>query len=211
VFSFYPTKTLQCLEGGMIVTDDDELYRYCQQARLHGIDASAYGRSQRAGAWGYDIQHIGMKCNPTDINAAVGLAQLARYEQTLGALRAISARYVTALEDHPHIAVRPRQTQGNQHLFVVAADDGDSLLTHLQSCGVQGSRHYPPLWAMTGTEGRFVLAVPDVPLEQSIPRARSLTQSFVSLPIYEALSAQDQSVVISALLSYAGGTAKDGA
>ncbi len=86
IFSFYPTKIVNATEGGMILTDDDDLAAWCRMARLHGVskDASLRYRSINVD-WDYALPVMGFKCNPTNIQAAIGLSQLAAAGRDAGA------------------------------------------------------------------------------------------------------------------------------
>ena len=82
-FSFHAVKNLTTAEGGALAWragafDSDELYRRFMLQSLHGQTKDALAKN-RAGAWEYDIAFPGWKCNMTDIQAALGLAQLRRY------------------------------------------------------------------------------------------------------------------------------------
>ena len=77
VFSFYATKTITTGEGGMIVTNDDELAHRMTVMRLHGIDRSVWDRyTSNKTSWEYDVVAPGFKCNLPDILAAIGRVQL---------------------------------------------------------------------------------------------------------------------------------------
>ena len=96
-FSFHAVKNLTTAEGGALAWragafDSDELYRRFMLQSLHGQTKDALAKN-RAGAWEYDIAFPGWKCNMTDIQAALGLAQLRRYPASLARRRAIVERY----------------------------------------------------------------------------------------------------------------------
>src|SRR5437868_1242995 len=99
-FSFYATKNLPIGEGGAIVTYDGELAARLRSMRLHGMTKDAWKRYLPGGSWRYDVAELGMKANFTDMQAAIGRAQLralpamqarrgelaARYDEAIGAL-----------------------------------------------------------------------------------------------------------------------------
>ena len=76
-FSFYATKNLPIGEGGAIATDDDELADQARVARLHGMSQDAWRRYLPGAGWRYDVAEPGLKANLTDVQAAIGRAQLA--------------------------------------------------------------------------------------------------------------------------------------
>lgn len=76
-FSFYANKTITTGEGGMLVTDNEEIYKRVKIMRLHGINRDVWERfTSNKSSWEYDIVAPGFKYNMPDINAAIGLAQL---------------------------------------------------------------------------------------------------------------------------------------
>src|SRR6266498_2073832 len=75
-FSFYATKNLPIGEGGMITTADPDLAASVRRARLHGMSADAWQRYLPGGSWRYTVDEAGLKANPTDLQAAIGRAQL---------------------------------------------------------------------------------------------------------------------------------------
>ena len=76
-FSFYATKNLPIGEGGAIATDDDELAGQARAMRLHGMSHDAWRRYLPGASWRYDVAELGLKANMTDVQAAIGRAQLA--------------------------------------------------------------------------------------------------------------------------------------
>ena len=94
VYSFYATKTITTGEGGMVVTDRDDMARRIRVMRLHGIDRDIWNRYTSGNAsWKYDVVAPGFKYNLTDIAAAIGRVQLARADELLEKRRAIALRY----------------------------------------------------------------------------------------------------------------------
>lgn len=203
IFSFYPTKTLNALEGGMILTSSDHLANWCRQARLHGVSKSVHGRYQgKNTAWGYDLAQIGYKCNPTDVQAAFGLSQLTRYPETLRKLKKIALRYdevINAKKSGGYIHVSDGQMTGNQHLFVVWSYHRDRLFNYLLDKGIQCSVHYPPLWEMTGWQHQLLQYAQDSRL---LKGAKWFSSLCLSLPIYASMTKKEVDTVCAALESH---------
>ena len=102
-FSFHAVKNLTTAEGGALAWrnggfDNEEFYRGIMLQSLHGQTKDALAKTQ-ASSWEYDIAFPGWKCNMTDIQAAIGLAQLDRYPDLLARRREIIARYEAGLAD----------------------------------------------------------------------------------------------------------------
>ncbi|MEG0417772.1 DegT/DnrJ/EryC1/StrS family aminotransferase [Gordonibacter sp.] len=113
-FSFHAVKNLTTAEGGALAWragafDSEALYREFMLMSLHGQTKDALSKTQ-AGAWEYDIAYPGWKCNMTDLQAALGLAQLRRYPALLARRRELVERYEAGLAD---LAVDVLQHYGN--------------------------------------------------------------------------------------------------
>jgi dTDP-4-amino-4,6-dideoxygalactose transaminase len=81
-FSFYANKTITTGEGGMLVTADETIYKRVKTTRLHGIDRDIWDRfTSEKPTWEYDVVEPGFKYNMSDVNAAIGLAQLEKAEE----------------------------------------------------------------------------------------------------------------------------------
>ena len=81
-FSFYANKTITTGEGGMLVTDNEEIYKRAKVMRLHGINRDIWDRfTAKKANWEYDVVAPGYKYNMPDVNAAIGLAQLERADE----------------------------------------------------------------------------------------------------------------------------------
>jgi dTDP-4-amino-4,6-dideoxygalactose transaminase len=127
-FSFYATKTITTGEGGMLVTDDDDLAARARTMRLHGISHDAWKRYSAAGNWFYEITAAGFKDNLTDLAAALGLAQLDRAGDLRRARASIADRYLaglSGLEAEGRLKL-PSVGTGDEHawhLFVIRLAD----------------------------------------------------------------------------------------
>jgi dTDP-4-amino-4,6-dideoxygalactose transaminase len=107
-FSFYATKNLPLGEGGMVTTDDPDRAEWLRRARLHGMTADAWRRYLPGGNWRYNVAEAGLKANMTDLQAAMGRAQLthlpawqrrraeiaARYDEQLAGLIGTSVHFI---------------------------------------------------------------------------------------------------------------------
>ncbi|MGV6813198.1 MAG: DegT/DnrJ/EryC1/StrS family aminotransferase [Brevirhabdus sp.] len=195
IYSFYPTKVLNATEGGMILTEDGELADWCRKARLHGVDKSAVDRYRGAVPdWSYAIPVMGHKCNPTNIQAAIGRSQLARLDSTIEKLRGISAVYRAAAAE-AGLQGLVGQAGGNQHLFVLRDTPRDALIAHLRAHEVQFSMHYPPLWKMEAW---------GAPRHDELPGAERFAAGCLSLPIFASMSEEQVAQVAGAIRSFRG-------
>ena len=190
-FSFYANKTLTTGEGGMLVTDNEELDRRVKTMRLHGIDRDVWSRfTTDKPSWEYDVVAPGYKYNLPDLAAAVGLAQLERADE-LRRERERCARFY--LEELAGISgldlpvVRVPLADHAWHLFPIvltgsAPVSRDRLIDILAEHGIGTSVHYKPLHRMSYYRDRYGLRAED------FPNAERIWQGCLSLPIYPELS-----------------------
>jgi len=190
-FSFYANKTITSAEGGMLISDDKELIERSRVMRLHGIDRDIWKRFTVPGTeWEYDVIAPGFKYNMSDINAAIGLAQLERAAEMRLARQRCALFYLDALAgieglDLPRVDVPP--SDHAWHLFPVVLNPKAALTRNhcielLAACGIGSSVHYKPLHRMTYYRQRYNLRPDD------FPNAEKIWQGTLSLPIYPDLS-----------------------
>ena len=199
-FSFHAVKNLTTAEGGALTWragafDSDELYRQFMLQSLHGQTKDALAKN-RAGAWEYDIAFPGWKCNMTDIQAALGLAQLRRYPASLARRHAIIERYERGLADR---AVGLLQHYGEDfassgHLMLVRLGDKsqtfrNALIERMADDGVATNVHYKPLPLLTAYRNLgFDIA--------DFPNALAQFENEVTLPLHTLLSDDDVDYVV---------------
>lgn len=201
IYSFYPTKVLNATEGGMILTEDGDLAQWCRRARLHGVDKNAVDRYRGAVPdWSYGIPVMGHKCNPTNIQAAIGRSQMARLCDTIDTLRLISERYRVAAA-RVGLQGLTGQESGNQHLFVLRDTRRQELIAHLRAHEIQFSMHYPPLWKMQawGEAGQGGALRDD-----NLPGAERFAAGCLSLPIFASMTPDQVGRVETAIASFSG-------
>jgi dTDP-4-amino-4,6-dideoxygalactose transaminase len=97
-FSFYATKNMTTAEGGAVTLNDDELAQKIRILSLHGMSKDAWKRYTSAGSWFYEVVAPGFKYNMTDIEAALGLHQLARLDEFTATRRRYAAIYDRAID-----------------------------------------------------------------------------------------------------------------
>jgi len=200
-FSFYATKTITTGEGGMMTTENAEVADRVRMLSMHGISKDAYKRYTAEGSWRYEILDVGYKYNMTDIQAALGLAQLAKCEAMQARRDAIATRYSSALSslDAFECPVTPSHVTHAWHLYVIQVNPSalrisrDTVIEELKQRGIGTSVHFIPLHlhplyqkALGYRSGEFPVA------ERRFERA-------LSLPIYAAMSEEDTDRVIDAL------------
>jgi dTDP-4-amino-4,6-dideoxygalactose transaminase len=172
-FSFYPTKNMTTGEGGIVTTNDDALAEKMRVLRNHG-------QTER-----YRHAVLGYHFRSTDLQAAIGLAQLDRLAEW-NAQRAANAAYLSErLRGVQTPVVREERTHVfHQYTIRVPSEKRDALQAHLYELGIGTAIHYP-------------LPIHQQPLYRSLgytddlPHAQKAAQTVLSLPIHPALSRSD--------------------
>ena len=156
-FSFHAVKNLTTAEGGAVTwrdipgVDNDELYNDFMLWSLHGQSKDALAKN-KPGAWEYDIKLCGQKCNMTDIMAAIGLAQLNRYDALLARRREIIGKYDAAIRGvlADVLVHYGDDFASSGHLYatrVYGIDEKqrNAIITAMAEMGVATNVHYKPL------------------------------------------------------------------
>lgn len=193
-FSFYANKTITTGEGGMLVTNDEAIYRRAKTMRLHGIDRDIWDRFRTPGAsWEYDVVAPGFKYNLPDINAAIGLAQLSRAFALRASRQACVEHYYRCLAGLPGVDLpvcRVPFDDHSWHLFwIVLRDDApvtrNAFIEAMTAAGIGTSVHYKPLHRMTYYRNHYNLT------PETFPNAERHWRGCVSLPLYPSMTEAD--------------------
>jgi dTDP-4-amino-4,6-dideoxygalactose transaminase len=188
-FSFYATKNLPLGEGGMVTTDDPARAEWLRQARLHGMTADAWRRYLPGGSWRYNVDDAGLKANMTDIQAAMGRAQLAHLPGWQRRRAQIAAQYDELLGGLPGIELphRPKPDDGMHawHLYPLRLQPGtdrDEVIAELADRAIGTSVHFIPVHQLS-----YFARIATIP-PAGLPGADALFGQLLSLPIYPRLS-----------------------
>lgn len=189
-YSFYANKTITTGEGGMAVTDNQELAARIRLMSLHGLSHDAWGRYSGKGAWDYKIVSPGYKYNLTDIAAAIGLHQLARAEEMRRQREEIALLYYEKLGsvEEIELPVWNDNRIHSWHLFPLRLNlddidfDRNLFMEKLKSNGVGCSVHWRPLHMHPLYINQFGWQ------ESDLPVASHLWTRLVSLPIFSSMN-----------------------
>ena len=199
-FSFYVTKNIITGEGGMVISESDEIINRIKVLGLHGMSKDAWGRFSDDGYRHYQVQHVGYKYNMMDLQAAIGLHQLDRVERLWRRREQVWQRYNEALADLPldlPAAVEPG-TRHAYHLYTVlvreqaAGVSRDQFLTGMQKQNIGVGVHYLSLAEHPVYQRRLKVKPEDY------PNALAVGQRTVSLPLSARLTDGDVDDVIEA-------------
>lgn len=200
-FSFYVTKNITTIEGGMITTDNDEWAARMRVYALHGMTANAWDRFSDAGFRHYDVVAAGYKYNMTDLNAAIGINQLPRIDAWHARREELWSRYDDAFVDLPIIrpAPVPPGTTHARHLYTVLlrleqlTATRDQVLSALHAEGVGCGVHYTALHLLDYYRRTYDLRPDD------FPNATYISRRTLSIPLSPKLSDADAADVMEAV------------
>jgi dTDP-4-amino-4,6-dideoxygalactose transaminase len=196
-FSFYATKNMPIGEGGAVATSDQDFADRIRATRLHGMSKDSWRRYLPGGSWRYDVRHLGLKANMTDIQASIGRAQLTALPGWQRRRGELAARYDEALAGLPGLVLPQRDLAGLQHawhLYQVRVPERDAVIAELEAAGVSTSVHFIPANQMTAYQ-----AILGADACASVPVTDRVGEELLSLPLYPGLSADGQARVITAL------------
>ena len=202
-FSFYVTKNVVTGEGGMLTTTDASQAARAKTLGLHGMSADAWKRFSDEGFKQYEVVEPGFKYNLTDLQAAIGLHQLARVEANLERRNEIWARYDEAFADLPVFVPAPQEpgTRHARHLYTLMLDldrlsiDRDAFQAELHRRRIGTGIHYRALHLHAYYRDTYGYGRGD------LPNAEWISDRTISLPLSPKLSGDDVEDVISAVTS----------
>jgi UDP-4-amino-4,6-dideoxy-N-acetyl-beta-L-altrosamine transaminase len=203
-FSFHPVKSITTGEGGMVLTERDDLAARLRLLRTHGITRDpALMDGASHGPWYYQQVALGYNFRLPDINAALGTSQLKRLPEFVGKRASLAERYRLALAGLPLLfQQRPDDVRSAHHLFVArvagAAKVGrDGLFERLTAAGIRPQVHYIPVHTQPHYR-RLGFA------EGMFPAAEEYYRQAISLPLFPDLNIAEQERVVDAVRATLG-------
>ena len=204
VFSFHPVKHIACGEGGMITTNNFELYEKIKLLRTHGItkdserftnDIKEIGGIDSYPTWYMEMQSLGFNYRITDFQAALGLSQLLRAEKGLLRRREIANLYSETLKSIKSIKGQSGIVEGHAyHLYIIEVDNRLEVFNYLKSQNIMSQIHYIPLHMMPYYKN-LGWKIGD------FPNAENYYSKCLSIPMYPSLEDNDVSYVLTTLIN----------
>ena len=197
VFSFHPVKIVTTAEGGMVLTNEPELYEKLIRFRSHGITRNPeLMTAEMHGPWYYQQIDLGYNYRITDIQAALGLSQMERLDQFVTKRHAIAARYNTELQGLPIILPwHQPDTCSAYHLYVICLEQDKIAKTHkqvfqeLRQAGIGVNLHYIPVHTQPYYQ-QLGFNWGDFPISEYY------YSTAISIPMYSAMTEEEQEKVI---------------
>ena len=200
IFSFHPVKIITTAEGGMVLTNRDDLYEKLVLYRSHGITKNPAKMTENShGPWYYQQLELGFNYRMTDIQAALGNSQLNRIDEFVNRRHMLAARYNELLRDMPVVVPwQSPDTYSAFHLYVIRLKLDSIKKSHkqvfedLRAAGIGVNLHYIPVH--TQPYYRNLGFKPG-----DYPQAEQYYREAISLPLYYGLEYQAQDCVIARL------------
>jgi UDP-4-amino-4,6-dideoxy-N-acetyl-beta-L-altrosamine transaminase len=209
IFSFHPVKHIASGEGGMMTTNDENLYKKLLMLRTHGIVKSndLYTNSiEFAGGkdsyplWYMEMQDLGYNYRITDFQAALGLSQLKRADDGIIKRRDVAKTYAEAFKDKTFIKGQSGVVEGHAyHLYIIEVEDRLGLYNYLRTQNIFAQIHYIPCHLMPYYKQMGWK-------EGDMPKAENYYKHCISLPMYPTLKEEEQQFVINSIISFCDGS-----
>lgn len=209
IFSFHPVKHITCGEGGMVTTNNEELYKQLLRLRSHGITkgddvnqntiefaTGGYTHETEYPGWYMEMQQIGYNYRLTDIQAALGISQLKKNDSGLARRREIAKKYNEAFIGKPYIIGQSGFVDGHAyHLFVIEVKDRLNLYRYLREREIFVQIHYIPAHLMPYYR-QFGWK------EGDLDYAENYYKHCMSLPMFPTLTEEEQQYVIETINNF---------
>ncbi|HBR28761.1 MAG TPA: UDP-4-amino-4,6-dideoxy-N-acetyl-beta-L-altrosamine transaminase [Firmicutes bacterium] len=200
VFSFHPVKIITTGEGGMVLTNNEDLYERLMRLRTHGIARDArFMEKPMDGAWHYQQIELGYNYRMTDIQAALGYSQLQRIDGFVQRRHYLAARYDQMLKDLPvTLPWQDPDTYSAYHLYVLRLHLDEltktrrQIFDELRAINMIVNVHYIPVHTQPYFE-RLGFKAGD------FPEAEQYYRETLTIPLYYRLTDEDQEYVVDAL------------
>jgi len=180
MFSFQAIKHITTGDGGLLTFKDSSLLEKAKRLRWFGIDRSA----KQLGVWENDIKEIGYKYQMTDLGAAIGLASIRNFEQTLSLRRSLLHRYYENLESYKNLEILGRETKDVVHaawLFTIRIQNRKRLQAKLLENGIESNQvHY--------RNDRYSIFTPN---RLDLPNMNQIEDEYLVLPLHTKMNQDD--------------------
>ena len=197
IFSFHPVKHIATGEGGMVTTNNEELYKKLKLLSSHGITKDDEIIEENHGGWYYEMHELGYNYRLSDINCALGVSQLKRAKQGVELRNKIADKYNEAFKNiskvkTPFVADNIYHAY---HLYVIQIDDRKGLYDYLRKHNIFTQVHYIPVhlqpyYKKLGWE------------KGDFPIAEAYYEKALSLPMFPTLSTEEQDFVINKIIEF---------
>lgn len=193
--SFHPVKHITTGEGGMVLTNQEELYKKLILFRTHGITREKEFLHNDEGDWYYEQLLLGYNYRISDLQCALGISQMDRLEEFLSRRREIAEKYNQNFEKIDNIIIpkQRKESVNSWHLYVLQVKQRKAVFEHLRKAGIGVNVHYIPVYHFPFYQQNGYQNV-------YCPNAEALYKNIISLPIYPELTQTEQDYVINQVI-----------
>ena len=200
-FSFFANKNLTTGEGGMVVTNDDDLAGKIKTARSHGMTTLTWDR-HRGHSFSYDVVARGYNYRLDELRAALGLVQLHKLPSANARRRELTEAYRAQLPDLDRLEIPFRDAPAGSahHLFPILLREPSQradFMAALARQGIQTSIHYPPVHLFS-----YYRSLWEAGHDHRLPRTEEMASRLVTLPLYASLTRGQLDTVVAAVGGY---------
>ena len=191
ILSFHAVKHITTGEGGVVLTNDEELYEKLKFFRSHGITRDQKYLERNDGVWYYEMHRLGFNYRITDIQAALGISQLGKLDKFVERRQEIAHKYDAAFKKVAGINVlnETANAKSSHHLYVIMVEDRKAIFQKLRDAGIIVNVHYIPVYLQPYYEKLGYKS-------GLCPNAEAYYQRAISLPMYPKLSDEEVDIVI---------------
>lgn len=200
ILSFHPVKHIATGEGGMVLTNNKELYDALCSFRTHGITKNPdLFKNDPDGEWYYEMQELGQNYRMCDILAALGVSQVKRLEENVAARNKVATRYAEELADVEGIELPPRaglDSLHSYHLYPIRFENlavKKYVFEYMKKRNIFCQVHYVPLNFMPYYQEQFGYAKGD------FPNAEEYYFRALSIPMFHSMNNEEQTYIIATL------------
>jgi len=196
-FSFFSNKNMTTGEGGMLVTNDDDLYEKLKLLRSHGMTTLTWDR-HKGHAWSYDVVELGYNYRIDEIRAAIGAVQLKKLDRNNEQRRHLTQLYHDSFQNIPQLIVPFTNHPGvsSAHIMPVLlprASNRTAFMEHMKLQGIQTSIHYPPIHQFSAYQRNNKHDDPSLPVTEDVSMRE------VTLPLFPTMRNEDVDSVVQAV------------
>jgi len=193
-FSFDPIKNITCGEGGAVATNNEKIFLRMQKKRVLGIDKDINIKNIAKSFWPYEITISGYRYHMNNINAAIGLVQLKKFNEFMRKKRMICQRYDQSLREIPALGIFVKNYEeiAPFNYVIKVSKNRDKLMSFLRKKGIETGIHYIPNHLQP-----FLRKY-----HRALPVTEKIYKQILTLPLYSEMSENDAGMVIVALKDF---------
>lgn len=186
-FSFYPTKTMTTIEGGLLTCNDPKIAEKVRNMSLHGLSKNAWSRYTQVGNWRYDVIFPGYKYNMSDVQSAIGVEQLKKLDYFIKRRRELASLYIKEFQNLSCLSFQPYSEDNSYHLFVIVLNQKskiarDELIIELSKRNIGTAVNFIPIPMHSYYRENLGLNIKD------FPNCEQFYNGAISLPLFPELT-----------------------